>query len=144
MLLWHARNGQRQATGIRPQATAAVAQTAPFGLRLFGQRIEQVAQSGVSASRRIPLRLFFLGQGVTLMAVQSGKGNVPDDAGRRAKMISVRSNPMDHQPPAKDEERRTNFDKPADRPKNDFFCENEAVMYKKTSNISIFSCITKP
>jgi hypothetical protein len=25
-----------------------------------------------------------------------------------------------------------------------FFVQNEAVMYKKTSNISIFSCITKP
>jgi hypothetical protein len=28
--------------------------------------------------------------------VQSGKGNVPDKTGHRAKMISVRNNPMDH------------------------------------------------
>jgi hypothetical protein len=56
-----------------------VAQTAPFGLRLF-----------------------FPGASAWLLGMQNGKGNVPDDAGNLAKMISTGSNPMDHRPLATD------------------------------------------
>jgi hypothetical protein len=42
--------------------------------------------------------------------MQSGKGNMPDYAGDRAKMTSTGSNRMDHRPLAKGKERRTNFD----------------------------------
>jgi hypothetical protein len=113
--------------------------------------------------------------------MQSGKGNVPDAAGHRAKMTSVRSNPMDHgqtlrpalggrilpalllaaQPRLEILNgknvfssqllrryvqshlisyslRLTNIDI------HKIFSWIKAIMYKKTSNISIFSCITKP
>jgi hypothetical protein len=50
---------------------------------------------------------------------QSGKGK--DYAGNCAKMISTGSNPMDHEPLAKDKKRRTHFDKQSTWSKNDFF-----------------------
>jgi hypothetical protein len=83
----------------------------------------------VSVSRRIPLRLFFPEREQTvphcgvcgfsgrakLVAYEECqarmlKGTCPMTQGNRAKMISTESNPMDHEPLAKDKERRTNFD----------------------------------
>jgi hypothetical protein len=113
--------------------------------------------------------------------MQSGKGNVPDAAGHRAKMIRVRSNPMDHGQTLRPTPGAQILPRLllAAKPRLEFlngrnvfsfqllrclihsqiissfvrltnidihkiFFGSEASMYKKKSNISIFSCETKP
>jgi hypothetical protein len=88
---WAFRRGQRQWATGRQQA--------------LGNRQQEPS---VCSADRVFRSAAFSDQ--THGEVQSGKWNVPDDAGRRVKMISTGSNPMDHGPLPKDKERRTDFD----------------------------------